>query len=281
MREMFHQAAKVRRLGEKKLLPPALEALRRRGWRGGVITPHRAFVRLRLGPGRIAESVTLALLGTGCWIAVLPAVGRLWGHILAFWGIHLGLKSNVILVPQGWGGHIHFVLPCFGLSAGPAGGAAWWITTGVTILAFAASFLLAEEALPWAYLLRGFCLLQATALGYFAVASARFPHDLPGYTVSMLVFSCVLIGLIPVLYGFTFYLLDFSLTQKVLLTLATVAHLVLFVPQQYMLHVYLLHGSVLFMPVLYFVFGPFLDILIFVGFYSWGMSWKSLPLLDT
>jgi hypothetical protein len=122
--------------------------------------------------------------------------------------------------------------------------------------------------------------LQATALGYFAVASARFPHDLPGYTVSMLVFSCVLIGLIPVLYGFTFYLLDFTLTQKIFLTLATVAHLVLFVPQQYMLHVYLLHGSVLFMPVLYFVFGPFLDILVFIGFYSWGMSWRGRNLLE-
>jgi hypothetical protein len=283
---IFHQAARSRAEAQHeeaqyKPLSPALEALRHRGWRGGLITPHRAFVRLRLGPRRIAESVALASLGTACWIAVLPAVGRLWGHILAFWGTHLGLKSNVILVPQGWGSHIHFVLPCFGLSAGPASGMAWWITTGVTILAFAASFLLAEEALPWAYLLRGFCLLQATALGYFAVASARFPHDLPGYTVSMLVFSCVLIGLIPVLYGFTFYLLDFSLSQKILLTLATVAHLVLFVPQQYMLQVYLLHGSVLFMPVLYFVFGPFLDILVFIGFYSWGMSWKSSDPLST
>jgi hypothetical protein len=47
-----------------------------------------------------------------------------------------------------------------------------------------------------------------------------------------------------------------------------------------MLHVYLLHGSVLFMPVLYFVFGPFLDILVFIGFYSWGMSWKGRNLLE-
>ncbi len=265
---------------EHKPLPPALEILRRRGWRGGLITPHRAFVRLRLGPRRLAESVALASLGTALWIATLPAVGRLWGHILAFWGKRLGLKSEVILVPQGWGPHIHFALPCFGLAAGPASGMVWWITTGVTVLAFGASFRLSEEALPWIYLIRVFCLLQATALGYFAIASARFPHDLPGYTVSMLVFSCVLIGLVPVLYGFTFYLLNFSLAQKILLTLVTVAHLLLFVPQQYMLHVYLLHQSVLFMPVLYFVFGPFLDIIVFIGFYSWGMSWKSSEPLE-
>jgi hypothetical protein len=260
---------------EDRRLPPELEAIRVRGWRGGVITPHRAFVRLHLRPRQIVESVILALVGTACWIALLPAVGRFWGRVLAFWGAHLGLKSDVILIPQGWGRYIHFALPCFGLAAGPASGTAWWITTGVTLLALIASFLLSEEALPWAYLIRAFCLLQATALGYFAVASARFPHDLPGYTVSMLVFSCILIGLVPVLYAFTFYLLDFSLAQKLFLTLATVTHLVLFIPQQYMLHIYLVHASVLFMPVLYFIFGPFLDILAFIGFYSWGMSWKA------
>jgi len=52
-------------------------------------------------------------------------------------------------------------------------------------------------------------------------------------------------------------------------------HLVLFVPHQYLPHVYLLHGSILFMPLLYFVFGPFLDILAFIGFHSWGMSWNT------
>jgi hypothetical protein len=256
-------------------LPPALEALRHTGWRGGLITPHRAFVRLQLRSRRIVESGALALLGAGLWIAALPLVGRLWAYIFAFWGAYLGLKSNVILVPQGWGRHIQFALPCFGLAAGPASGATWWTTTAITVLAFVATFFLGDEAVPWSYLIRGFCLLQATALVYFATASARFPHDLPGYTVSMLVFSCILIGLVPVLYAFTFYLLDFSFAQKLSLTAATVGHLVLFVPQQYMLQVYLLHGSVLFMPLLYFVFGPFLDILTFIGFYSWGMSWKS------
>jgi hypothetical protein len=266
---------------EDKRLPPALDAIRRRGWRGGPIAPHRAFARMHLGARRIAESIGLGVLGTGSWIALLPAVGRLWSHIFAFWSLHLQLRSDVTLVPQGWGRHIHFMLPCFGLTAGAASGPTWWVTIGVTILAFAGSFMLGDEGLPWAYLLRGFCLLQATALVYFTVASARFPHDLPGYTISMLVFSCILIGLVPVMYAFTFYPLNFSLPQKLLLTVATMGHLVLFVPQQYMLHVYLLHVSVLFMPVLYFVFGPFLDILAFIGFYSWGMSWKASEPLET
>ncbi len=44
---------------------------------------------------------------------------------------------------------------------------------------------------------------------------------------------------------------------------------------QYMLHIYILRKSILFMPLLYFAFGPSLDVLIFVSLYSWGMSWKS------
>lgn len=262
------------RMAEVDLLPRDLEEIRHRGWRGERIIPHRAFARLRLTRGRIAESAGLALLGTGSWIAALPLVGRLWSFIFAFWSTHLDLKSNVTPVPQVWGPHIHFILPTFGLAAGSASGLTWFITAAVTVVAFGGTFLFGDEAVPWAYLVRGFCLLQATALIYFAVASAHFPHDLPSYTISMLFFSCILIGLVPLMYGFTFYVLNFTLTQKISLTLLTMSHLVLFVPQQYMLHVYVLHKSVLFMPVMYFCFGPFLDILAFVGFYSWGMSWR-------
>jgi hypothetical protein len=42
-----------------------------------------------------------------------------------------------------------------------------------------------------------------------------------------------------------------------------------------MLHVYILQKSILFMPLLYFAFGPFLDVLVFVCLYSWGMSWEN------
>jgi hypothetical protein len=260
---------------EESLKVTTLESLRHRGWRGGLITPHRAFVRLRLTPGRVIESLALALSGTLAWILLLPLVGRFWGDIFALWSAPLGFNAQVTMVPQGWGSYIQFALPCFGLVAGPASGLCWYITAGITTSAFASTFLLSDDVLPWTYLIRSFCLLQATALAYFALASARFPHDLPSYTVSMLVFSCILIGLVPILYAFTFYLLNFSLTQKISLTLITMVHLLLLAPHQYLLHVYLLHGSVLFMPMLYFVFGPFLDILAFIGFYSWGMSWKS------
>ena len=256
-----------------------VEQIRSCGWRGTLIAPHRAIAKLRLGPRRIVETILITSTITTVWILALPLVGRFWAALFSFWGKQLSLAPQVTLVPQGWG-RVQFALPCFGTPAGSAGGPIWWITAAATVLVFIATFRFGEEALPWSYLVRGFCLLQATALGYFALDSARFPHALPSYTVSMLVFSSILIGLVPLLYAFTFYLLNFSVRQKVFLTLATMLHLLVFVPHQYLLHVYLIHGSVLFMPVLYFASGPFLDILAFVGFYSWGMSWSSPEALE-
>jgi hypothetical protein len=177
------------------------------------------------------------------------------------------------MVPQEFSRYVHFSVPYVTVSAG-APGAAYWIMAAVTTLLLTTSFFLSGDALPWAYLLRAVSILQFTALAYFGVAAARFPHDLSGYTVSMLVFSTIFIGLVPVILGFTYYLFDFTWGRKLILTLITMAYLTLFVPIQYMLHVYVLHESIVFMPVLYFAFGPFLDVLIFICLYSWGMSWQ-------
>jgi hypothetical protein len=48
----------------------------------------------------------------------------------------------------------------------------------------------------------------------------------------------------------------------------------LFIPLQYLLHACILRVSLLFLPILYLAFGPFLDVVVFIAFYSWGMSWS-------
>ncbi len=151
----------------------------------------------------------------------------------------------------------------------------WWVTAGLCFVLLWATFGLSEEHLPWVYLLRFLVIVQGTALAYFAFEAAKFPHDLPSYVVGMLHFGTIFISLLPLILGFSYFLFDFKLSQKIGLTLAIMAYLVLFMPFQYMLHVWIIHESVLFMPALYFIFGPFLDVLIFVSLYSWGMSWRS------
>jgi hypothetical protein len=254
-------------------LPPEIEALRHRGWRGGVITPHRAFAYLPLKLGELAASFVLAASLSLGWLAVLGPVGRFWGHVFVFWTKALRLEGAVVMMPTHWGSHIHFALPYVNVSAGPPGAYVWWLTAMVVLLIYGATCFMPDERTSLIYLLRFLVILQVTALIYFALAAARFPHDLPSYTEGMFLFGSILIAMVPWMLGFTFYIFDFTFLQKLGLTLLTMGYLTVFLPFQYMLHVYILNKSILFMPLLYFAFGPFLDVLIFVCLYSWGMSW--------
>ncbi len=250
------------------------EVERRRGWRGGPIRTHRAFAAIHLRWQDVAGNFLLSAAGVALWIKGVPALATLWARLFAFWSEALGWHAPVIRVAQHFSHVVQFAVPYVAVPAGPPD-TTYWPSALITLVAFLASFFLPENALPWSYLLRALVILQATALVYFAVAAARFPHDLSGYTVSMLVFGALFIGLVPVILGFTFYLFDFSWGQKLALTAVTMGYLAVFIPFQYMLQVYVLHHSILLMPVLYFAFGPFLDVLVFVCFYSWGISWQS------
>jgi len=61
--------------------------------------------------------------------------------------------------------------------------------------------------------------------------------------------------------------------KKAFLTAVTMAHLALFLPLQVLLQALLFQNTVLFMPVLYIIFGMPVNILIIIAFYSWGMTW--------
>ena len=256
-------------------LSPELRELRTRGYRGGIIRPHRAFASLHPS---LVDGVFAACLVVGmslAWVRLLPAVGELWNWIF-LWGIQaLGLESRVTMLPQSWAGGLHFSLPFLALTAGGITPLVWSLTAAITLIVFAVTHIASEEYLAAIYLVRALVLIQGSALVYFAFAAARFPHDLPTYTIGMLSFGVILIGLVPAVLGFTYYVFDFSLAKKLGLTLLIMTHLTLLVPLQYLLHAYLLHQSVLFMPLLYFAFGPFLDVLIFIALYSWGMSWAA------
>jgi len=251
----------------------SVETLRSRGWRGGIIAEHRAFTRLQLRPAVIAGDAALVAGLSFAWIRLLPHVGEFWQRTFLWCSNFVGLHAGIATVHKAWGTHISLDVPYLTVPGASPGAATWWITAFLTTLAFVGSYYISEEQLPWRYLLRGLALLQFTSLAYFAVAAARFPHDLSGYTVGMLVFGSLLIGLIPLVLGLTYFVFDFTFLQKLSLAVLSMAHLTLLMPLQYFLHAYILHQSILFMPLLYFALGPFLDVLIFIAFYSWGMSW--------
>jgi hypothetical protein len=254
--------------------PAADDELRFRGWRGGRISTHRAFARLHPTAGDLIGSALLLIGFSLAWMRLIPSVTHLWARMFSFWAVHLNLQAPVAMIPQHWG-RIELSIPYISLPAGSITPLTWSLTALVTAAVGAATEFFGEERTPIMYITRALVFLQASALVYFAFASARFPHSLPGYTVGMMVFGIILISLVPAILAFTFYVFDFVWWKKVGLTVITMAHLTLLIPLQYLLHIYLLHHSILFMPLLYFAFGPFLDVLVFVCLYSWGMSWRS------
>jgi hypothetical protein len=54
-------------------------------------------------------------------------------------------------------------------------------------------------------------------------------------------------------------------------------HLSQFFPVHILLQATILQKSVLFMPLLYIVFGLPVEVLMIIAFYSWGMSWATNP----
>ncbi len=249
--------------------------LRQYGWEGSYLPPHRAFRSLRVTPVEVCAGTTLAIAATAAWILLLPSLARFWAGLLSFWIKRLRLGGAIVLVDRTILGHWHVAVPYFEVTAGPTTGWISILVTAMTALLFALSFKIPKDRfLPGAYLLRAVCLIQSTALIYAARGGRHFPHAPAEYCTSMLLLGIIFVGLVPIMLALTYYIFDVDLSKKLAVTVITMAHLAMFIPLQYLLHAWLLHQSLLFMPVLYFVFGPFLDIIILIGFYSWAMSWS-------
>jgi hypothetical protein len=254
---------------------PALDRARFRGHRGGVILTHRALTRFVLKPRDLLSSAALVVSLTAAWLVSLPLVCRFWRVVFAAGTKMLALEGAIGGTDRRLTALVRFSIPYPRVESVAPTPYVWWCVAVAVFVLFAASFFLTGNFLPLAYLLRAALCVQVSALVYFAWSPARFPHTASGYLDGLVSYGAVLIGTVPALFGLTYFIFDFTLARKALLTVATMIHLSLFVPLQALLHAVILQQSILFMPVLYIVFGLPLDILIVIAFYSWGMSWPS------
>jgi hypothetical protein len=246
-----------------------------RGHRGGVITMHRALTRFVLAPLDLITSSLLVLLLSFLWILSLPWLCRTWGYVLENGMKMLALHAEIGLAEHHITPYIRFVIP-FPKMEGIAPDAwTWWFTAAVVCLLYAASHLFPKKLTPITYLLRAVLIIQVTALLYFLLMPARFPHTPDSYMEGLVSYRIALISAVPALFGLTYYIFKFGLLKKIALTALTMSHLSLFLPVEILLQAMVLKKSVLFMPILYIVFGLPVDILIILAFYSWGMSWPS------
>ena len=237
------------------------------------IRKHRAMYQLRLHRGELLIALLLPIAFNILLVLMINPLVWFWRAMLEFWVDKLAFGARVTMRAFDLG-YFDLWIPSVNLEEGFPSPQLWWGTATVCMLAFFGSYLIhPNRYLPAIYLLRAVILLQATALAYFAFIPVSFPHVLSDYVASNLFVGLMLLGLIPWILGVTYYLFDFSLVKKILLTFVIIGFFVIALPLQYLLHVNLIaHGSLLFMPVLYLVFGLFIDVMAFVALYSYAMS---------
>jgi hypothetical protein len=255
--------------------PRLADSIRLRGSRGGVISTHRALAKFVLEPLDLVVSVMLVLLFSVVWLVSLGWVCRFWRYVFAVGTNLLALHVEIGLSQHHLTSYIHFAIPYPRMEDTAPSPTMWWTTTVVVLVLFGASFLLPRKHVPLIYFLRAVLCVQASALIYFGWATGSFPHTADSYIEGLVSYGLTLMSFIPIVFGLTYYIFDFGLIRKTLLTFLTMIHMCLFVPLQVLLQAIILHQSILFMPVLYIVFGLPVDVLMVIAFYSWGMSWQA------
>jgi len=259
-----------------------LDRAERSGFRGGFISNHRALLFSPLDRRKLLETFAIMTVLVVAWYLLLPLISWFWGALMLTAAETLNLVAAVNR-PEHYAvaGILSFDVPALYVPAGLPPRWVWELGAGLATMLMAMSFILPERYVPLAYLLRLVALLQIIAQIYFALWPNNFPYTSGGYIHTMLMASLVLIWLIPVVLALTYYLFDFTLTQKLQLTGIVMVHQVVMVPLQYTVHALVLyHFSLLFLPVLFFVFSLPLNVLVLMAFYGWGFSWRS-PLRDS
>lgn len=241
------------------------------------ITPHRSLYRLSFPWVRLAVVLLLPLaFNIATWGMGTP-ISAGWRAFFAFWIDKLDLPGVVTLrqVGPAW---LRVVLPSLEFPSRAPDPFTWWATLIVTLLVLLLLPSISKWLLPLCYLLGFIVFIQMTALVFFAIGPAVFPYTVTDYLQGAQVTGIWFLLIVPWVHALIYYIFDFSLLKKVWLTFLTLVFLALALPCQIMVHAYLLvHFSLLFLPVLYFVFGVLFLILGCIALYGWAMSWLRTP----
>jgi hypothetical protein len=239
---------------------------------------HRALYRLWFPAERWVLLILLPLGFSFLHWLVLEYITSAWRGLFSACFEWLGWEASVVIERVLINTWLTLDLPRVMLEVRVIDGSIWLGVASATVLALVVSFFLPERLLPLRYLLRFAVLIEASALAMFALWPGSFPHTATSHVRDGMLMTLVFSALIPWMHALTYYIFDFSVPKKLGLTLLTLGYLLLFAPFQYLAHLWLLKQlSLLVLPVLYLLFGVPLQILIFVAFFGWGMSWERLP----
>jgi hypothetical protein len=174
---------------------------------------------------RFVSTIVLGAGGLAVLVLGLPWLGRLWALIFreardrVFPGIPLG--EQAFTLPGG----LELTLPVLAVGTPLPDQSTLLIAGGVTGAVFLASLLLPDRWIPLRYFLRLLAFLQATAIGFFAIAPEAFPYRLQDHAFLLLAAGLVVMGLVPLVLSLTLHVFDLAFWRKAFVTLALLAHL--------------------------------------------------------
>jgi hypothetical protein len=253
-----------------------IEDLRHRGYRGGQIQRHRAMLTSEAsGRSRALQASALSAALLAAWLFLMKWVSGMWAALLSFSTEVLGIQGYVTLVRYRIAGLYDFSAPYVHIRSEAPDFIELLIGWLIALALFIVTFLLPRRFLPLAYLLRVVVLFQTCAQLFFTFMPLVFPYSAAGYIHGVLIAGLAMITVVPVVLAFTHFVLDFTWWRRGGLALMIMVYFIVSIPMQYMAHAFVLHHtSLLYLPILFFVFGLPLNVVAFIAFYSWGASWR-------
>lgn len=189
-----------------------------------------------------------------------------WQWILSVWSRLLGL-THLIVIKQ------EMMMSTFDDGSFAPSNTVLFVTLGAVVLIWLGTGRLSDHLHPLKVTLRALCIIQLTACLYFAFSPASFPYNLSAHLQALMNMGYGFMLAIPPMLALGLGILKVAWPQKMLAPLGILAYFAVMLPHKLVLHAWLIeHGSVLFIPLLFFAFGSLLDLLIFIALYAWLAS---------
>lgn len=252
-----------------------LRRLSQQAHHGSQIHVHRSLDTLGIRGAGLLTVFILPIAITAIYVIGYENLLSVWGSVLRFGLDRLGIAGAVEpdSVTFLWGS-----LPVLSVRAISWYPSAFllWLTLGLVASVVAVTCYLPVWALPISYVVRAACLLQTIAIVFFFAWPESFPYGVQQHVRDCFALGVTIIGLVPWIHALTFYVFDFGILRKIGLTACTMVFLVCYLPLKILIHVYVLDRfSLLFMPLLFLVFGVAIDVFVLIALYAWGMSWRA------
>lgn len=253
-----------------------LSSLRYRSHSGRLIRKHRALRTLDFERASFVHPLLLLVTFYAILIPSASLISQVWSALFAFWLNRLDIQTTLLSEPRSILGLVTIKIPYPDLTGAFPTPRILLSTVIGCIAAMAVAYLSFRRALlPLSYFIWGLCLVQLMAVVFFYVAPEKFPHSIATHIANCMESSAILIYLVPCLLSFSYYLFDHSLAKKIIGTALIIATMIVVVPFQYLAHTAIAyHFSLLFMPVLFTVFGLLYQVGTFVALYGWVVSWE-------